>query len=66
MALEFTMVQAPVKRHSLTMPAAVVPKDEMLAAPVIWTDSASAEPRSVVDAADRVAEARALVERIMA
>jgi hypothetical protein len=65
MALELVMVQEPVKRHSLMMPAATVPREVIVAEPVIYTDSASADPRSTVEAAASVAEARALVERIM-
>lgn len=60
------IVRAPANRHSRTSPGTVVPKDVIVEVPVICTDSASAVPRSVVEAEARVADDRALVDRTIA
>lgn len=54
------------KTTSRLIPGGVVPKLVIAAEPVTMTDSASAVPRSVVEADASVAEARAFVDRRMA
>lgn len=58
-------VQAPVNRTSRTQPLKPVPKLLIVALPVTYTDSASEVARSVVDAAARVDDDRALVLRMI-
>lgn len=60
------MVSEAEKRHSLTRPATDVPSDVMVVAPVIVTDSASAVPKSVVEAEASAADETAFVERTIA
>jgi hypothetical protein len=63
---ELTSVQADAKRSSRRQPTKPVPRLEIVADPVMRTDSASAVPTSVVLAAAMDAEASALVLRRMA
>lgn len=62
---ECVRTHAPVKRTSRRQPLKPVPRLVIVAAPVTYTDSASAVARSVVDAAAIVAEANAFVDRRM-
>lgn len=65
-AVELVIVRAPANRHSRTSPGTDVPSEVMVVVPVICTDSASAVPRSVVEAEAMDAEAMAFVDRTIA
>lgn len=66
MAVEAVRTQEAANRHSRIRPETAVPNELIVADPVIWTDSPSAVLRSVVEAAEIDALARALVLRRMA
>lgn len=63
---EWVRVQAPANLTSRRQPLNPVPRLVMVAVPVTYTDSASAEPMSVVDAAAMDADAKAFVDRKIA